>query len=82
MDRRHPSPVHFKPSGTIELRIGADTRGFGVAAEEATAIVVRAEDATAVIASVDDMVPAVGHPDAEGTSHGGIVPTRQELSIV
>ena len=24
MDRRHPSPVHFKPAGTIEFRIGAD----------------------------------------------------------
>ena len=65
--------VHRHPEALGEL---------GEAAEEASPIVVRAEDATAVIASVDDMVPAVGHPDAEGTSHGGIVPTRQELSIV
>ena len=55
---------------------------FGEAAEEATAIVVRAEDATAVIASVDDMVPAMGYPDAQRSSHAAIVPTRRELSIV
>ena len=55
---------------------------FGEAAEEATAIVVRAEDATAVIASVDDMVPAMGHPDAQRSSHAAIVPKHRELSIV
>ena len=73
----------------MEFRIGADMNlhreafgELGEAAEEPAPIVVRAEDATAVMASVDDMVPAMGHPDAKGSSHGGFVPTRPKLSIL
>lgn len=55
---------------------------LGKAAEGPAAIFVRAEDALAAIAPVDDMIPAVGHPDTEGSGSGVTVPPRRGLSIL
>ena len=55
---------------------------FGQAAEEAAPIVVGAEDAFAAVAPIDDMVPAVGHPHAQGSSDERILPIRRQLSML